>query len=65
MVAVDLRGWGESSFGEEEDFSASMLVEDIRHTLRDEGIPSPFILIGHRYAGEPCLPSFALWELIP
>lgn len=48
MVALDLRGHGESPFGVEEDFSARMLVDDIRHTLQEENIPLPFVLIGHR-----------------
>jgi pimeloyl-ACP methyl ester carboxylesterase len=48
MIAMDLRGHGESPLGAEEDFTADALVEDIRHTLQEECIPTPFILIGHR-----------------
>ena len=48
MISLDLRGHGESPLGAEEDFSAKMLVEDIRHTLIEESVPFPIILIGHR-----------------
>ena len=48
MIALDLRGHGESKFGNEEDFSAAMLVEDIRLTLQENEVPVPFVLIGHR-----------------
>lgn len=51
MIAVDLRGHGETPFGNEEDFSASMLVEDIKHTLVINDVPAPFVLIGHSMGG--------------
>lgn len=51
MISLDLRGHGESPLGAEEDFSAKMLVEDIRHTLIEESVPFPIILIGHSMGG--------------
>lgn len=50
IIAVDLRGHGESDFGAvEEAFRASTLVEDIRYTLTLCEVNCPFVLVGHRF----------------
>ena len=52
IVAVDLRGHGESPLGEEKDFTASNLAADIRHTLfQDLQINKPIVLLGHSMGG--------------
>ena len=48
VIALDLRGHGDSDLGEEEDFSASAMVEDVHYTLIEEKVDFPIALIGTR-----------------
>ena len=51
IVALDLRGHGESSLGNVHDFTASTLASDIRHTLLHLNVPFPIALVGHSMGG--------------
>lgn len=51
VVALDLRGHGESPLGHELGFNIDSVVDDIRHTLSDIGVPKPFTLVGHSMGG--------------
>ena len=51
IVALDLRGHGESSLGNAHDFTASTLAADVRHTLLHLNVPFPVALVGHSMGG--------------
>ena len=55
ILALDQRGHGESPLGEEADFSAAALAADIRHTLREEKVKLPIVLLGHSMGGRTAM----------
>jgi len=55
ILALDQRGHGESPLGEEADFSAAALAADIRHTLREEQVKLPIVLLGHSMGGRTAM----------
>lgn len=52
-IAIDLRGHGESPFGEikEEDFTSKMLSDDIRIFIEDLRLDKPVVIVGHSMGG--------------
>lgn len=50
-MALDLRGHGESSLGDESEFTLRQLCADIRSTVSAHGISRPFVLLGHSMGG--------------
>ena len=52
MISFDLRDHGESQSGEDDEFRASALVDDIRFSISQcefSQLKVPFVLVGHRY----------------
>eukprot|EP00658_Telonema_sp_P-2_P004856 TRINITY_DN11815_c0_g1_i2.p1 TRINITY_DN11815_c0_g1~~TRINITY_DN11815_c0_g1_i2.p1 ORF type:complete len:217 (-),score=47.86 TRINITY_DN11815_c0_g1_i2:101-751(-) len=61
MIAVDLRGHGESALGDESHFTAEAVAADIRHTLREEKVALPVVLLGHSMGGRVAMEYGAEW----
>lgn len=63
-VAFDMRGCGESSLGNVNDFTPDNLVEDLLYSLgqhndfNKDGVIEPFVLVGHSMGGRIAM-SFA------
>lgn len=52
VVALDIRGHGESPMGAENEFTSVAVARDIHHTLHSmNGISFPVVLVGHSMGG--------------
>lgn len=61
VMAVDLRGHGESPMGDEALFSRSQMAMDIKLTLLRNGITRPIILVGHSMGGRVVMDYASLY----
>ena len=51
VLAVDLRGHGESALGREADFSPAALAADVVAAARHSGARGPLVVVGHSMGG--------------
>ena len=51
-IALDLRGWGESPLGKEEDYDATALAADIEAAIQEEVGAKKVVLVGHSMGGK-------------
>jgi len=58
-ISLDLRGHGESSLGNENDFSAPALAADVLSAIRDHGIERA-VLVGHSMGGRIAMRAAAI-----
>lgn len=50
-IAVDLRGWGQSPMGKEEDYDAKAMAADIEDVLKEEVGDKKVVMVGHSMGG--------------
>jgi len=51
VLAVDLRGHGESPLGDANDFGPAALATDVLSAARGSGASGPFVVVGHSMGG--------------
>jgi pimeloyl-ACP methyl ester carboxylesterase len=61
IIAVDLRGHGDSPLGPDEDFNANSITADIHKTLLEEGILFPVVVLGISMGGRIAIAFAALY----
>ena len=53
VLALDQRGWGESPLGNEDEYTAAAVVDDIEYALQQEFDEyQPVVLVGHGMGGK-------------
>ena len=65
VLALDLRGHGESPLGPPDDFSAEALAADVWDAVAAHGVQGPVVLVGHSMGGRIAMRVAAMHAAAP